>query len=60
VIAVPADLANFVQASAESAGVPFRPLGTVGGASLIVDGLIDIAVPQLTDTHESWFPAFMA
>ncbi|MCJ9752790.1 phosphoribosylformylglycinamidine synthase subunit PurL [Neorhizobium sp. BETTINA12A] len=60
VIAVPADLANFVQASAESAGVPFRQLGTVGGASLIVDGLIDIAVPQLTDTHESWFPAFMA
>lgn len=60
VIAVPADLANFVQASAESAGVPFRPLGTVGGASLIVDGLIDIAVPQLTDAHESWFPAFMA
>jgi phosphoribosylformylglycinamidine synthase subunit PurL len=60
VIAVPADLANFVQANAEGAGVPFRTLGTVAGDSLVVDDLISIAVPQLTEAHESWFPAFMA
>jgi phosphoribosylformylglycinamidine synthase len=60
VIAVPADLANFVQAGAESAGVPFRPLGTVAGDSLAVDDLINIAVSDLSKAHESWFPAFMA
>ncbi|WP_105431752.1 phosphoribosylformylglycinamidine synthase subunit PurL [Neorhizobium sp. T6_25] len=60
VIAVPADLANFVQANAEGAGVPFRTLGTVAGDSLVVDDLISIAVPQLTEAHESWFPTFMA
>ncbi|MNR61008.1 Phosphoribosylformylglycinamidine synthase 2 [compost metagenome] len=60
VIAVPADLANFVQANAEGAGVPFRTLGTVAGDSLVVDDLINLAVLQLTEAHESWFPAFMA
>ncbi|CAN7323110.1 phosphoribosylformylglycinamidine synthase subunit PurL [Neorhizobium tomejilense] len=60
VIAVPADLANFVQANAEGAGVPFRTLGTVAGDSLVVDDLVSIAVPQLTEAHESWFPTFMA
>ncbi|MBP2559014.1 phosphoribosylformylglycinamidine synthase [Neorhizobium galegae] len=60
VIAVPADLANFVQANAEGAGVPFRTLGTVAGDSLVVDDLVNVAVLQLTEAHESWFPAFMA
>jgi phosphoribosylformylglycinamidine synthase len=60
VIAVPADLANFVQAGAESAGVPFRPLGTVSGENLVVDDLINLAVVDLANAHESWFPGFMA
>ncbi len=60
VIAVPADLANFVQANAEGAAVPFRTLGTVTGGSLVIDDLIEIGIPQLTEAHESWFPAFMA
>ncbi|MFD1744096.1 phosphoribosylformylglycinamidine synthase subunit PurL [Rhizobium helianthi] len=60
VIAVSADLANFVRASAESAGVPFRTLGKVGGENLVVDGLVDIAVTKLVNAHESWFPTFMA
>ncbi|MDR6818829.1 phosphoribosylformylglycinamidine synthase [Neorhizobium sp. 2083] len=60
VIAVPADLANFVQANAEGAAVPFRTLGTVAGGSLVIDDLIEIGIPQLTEAHESWFPAFMA
>ncbi|WP_117191223.1 phosphoribosylformylglycinamidine synthase subunit PurL [Rhizobium terrae] len=60
VIAVPADLANFVQASAESAGVPFRPLGAVAGRELVVDDLINVAVEDLAKAHESWFPTFMA
>jgi phosphoribosylformylglycinamidine synthase len=60
VIAVSADLANFVQASAESAGVPFRQLGKVEGDRLVVDDLIDLAVTDLDDAYESWFPGFMA
>lgn len=59
VVAVPADLANFVQANAENAGVPFRPLGTVAGNHLVVDDLVNIPVAELTKTHEGWFPAFM-
>ena len=60
VIAVPAELANFVGASAESAGIPFRRLGTVGGDQLIVDGIVNMAVVDLVNANESWFPAFMA
>ena len=59
VIAVPADLANFVCASAEGAGVPFRRIGTVGGDKLAVDGLLSLPIDQLRRTHESWFPEFM-
>jgi phosphoribosylformylglycinamidine synthase len=59
VIAVPADLANFICASAEGAGVPFRRLGTVGGGALAVDGLLSLSIEQLRNTHESWFPDFM-
>ncbi|WP_137133861.1 phosphoribosylformylglycinamidine synthase subunit PurL [Rhizobium sp. FKY42] len=60
VIAVPADLANFVCASAESAGVPFRQLGNVGGTALQVDDLVNVEVTRLVDAHEDWFPTFMA
>ena len=60
VIAVPADLANFVQANAENAGVPFRALGTVSGDRIVVDTLIDVVVADLSKAHEAWFPAFMA
>ncbi|MCW5706013.1 phosphoribosylformylglycinamidine synthase subunit PurL [Shinella sp.] len=59
VLAVPADLANFLCANAEGAGVPFRRLGTVGGDALVVDGLLSLPIEQLRDTHESWFPDFM-
>ncbi len=60
VIAVSSDLANFVQAGAESAGVPFRRLGTVEGDRLVMDDLIDLDVIALDDAYESWFPGFMA
>lgn len=59
VIAVPADVADFVCINAASAGVPFRRLGTVGGDALVVDGLLTLPVEQLREAHESWFPAFM-
>lgn len=59
VIAVPADLANFVCAGAEDAGVPFRRLGKVEGANLVVDELLNVSVDELRAAHESWFPEFM-
>ena len=59
VLAVPADLANFLSANAEGAGIPFRRLGTVGGDALAVDGLFSLPIEQLRSTHESWFPDFM-
>ncbi|MDO1584532.1 phosphoribosylformylglycinamidine synthase subunit PurL [Rhizobium oryzicola] len=60
VIAVPADLANFVRANAEGATVPFRTLGTVGGNALVIDDLLNVSRDNLTKAHEEWFPTFMA
>ncbi|MFN7091068.1 MAG: phosphoribosylformylglycinamidine synthase subunit PurL [Allorhizobium sp.] len=60
IIAVPADLADFLRASAESAAVPFRRLGAVGGDRLVVDDVVSIAVVDLVNANESWFPAFMS
>ncbi|MNL80945.1 Phosphoribosylformylglycinamidine synthase 2 [compost metagenome] len=59
VLAVPADLANFLQANAEGAGVPFRALGTVGGDSVVIDDLVNVSVADLGAAHEGWFPGFM-
>ncbi|MGG7517605.1 phosphoribosylformylglycinamidine synthase subunit PurL [Allorhizobium undicola] len=59
VVAVPADLANFVCANAEGAGVPFRRLGKVTGSELAIEGVCTIAVDELRKAHESWFPEFM-
>ncbi|MFD1326562.1 phosphoribosylformylglycinamidine synthase subunit PurL [Mycoplana ramosa] len=59
VVTMPADLANFLCANAEGAGVPFRRLGTVEGSSLVVDDLLAVSIEQLRSTHESWFPDFM-
>lgn len=59
VVSVSDELANYVAASAEGAGVPFRILGKVTGDSLSVEGLLSIPVSTLRATHESWFPSFM-
>lgn len=59
VLAVPADIADFVEASAESAGVPFRKLGKAGGDRLLVDDLVNVGVSELVNTNESWFPGYM-
>ena len=60
VIAVPADIANFLQANAEGSAVPFRRLGKVAGERVVIDDIVDITVEDLTIAHESWFPSFMA
>ena len=60
VLAVASDLANFIEASAESAAIPFRKLGKVGGDRLVVDDLVDVGVIDLVNVNESWLPGFMA
>jgi phosphoribosylformylglycinamidine synthase len=59
VLTLPADVADFVCANAEGAGVPFRRLGTVEGENLVVDDLLSLPIQQLRRAHESWFPAYM-
>ncbi len=59
VLTVPADVANFVCANAEGAGIPFRRLGTVEGDALVIDDLLSLPIQQLRHAHESWFPEFM-
>jgi hypothetical protein len=50
---------DYIMASAEGAGVPFRHLGKVSGDSLTINGLFSLPLSTLRATHESWFPAFM-
>ncbi|MCM2292260.1 phosphoribosylformylglycinamidine synthase subunit PurL [Allorhizobium sp. BGMRC 0089] len=59
VITVPTDLANFITANAEGAGIPFRRLGKVQGDHLAIADVCTIAVDELRKAHESWFPDFM-
>lgn len=59
VLAVPADLAGYICANAEGAGVPFRQLGTVEGDALVIDDLVSVSIDRLRSAHESWFPEFM-
>ncbi|WP_416355483.1 phosphoribosylformylglycinamidine synthase subunit PurL [Aureimonas phyllosphaerae] len=58
VVAVPAEAAEAV--AAELGSLPHRRLGTIGGTSLEVDGVLSVAVSDLTVAHESWFPNFMS
>ncbi|PYE89746.1 phosphoribosylformylglycinamidine synthase subunit PurL [Phyllobacterium leguminum] len=59
-IAATPEMARLITLNAEGAGVPFRTLGTVGGAALVVNGVLDVTVDALTKAHEGWFPAYMA
>jgi phosphoribosylformylglycinamidine synthase len=59
VLTLPVDVADFVCANAEGAGVPFRRLGTVEGENLVVDDLLSLPIQQLRNAHESWFPDYM-
>ncbi|WP_279479748.1 phosphoribosylformylglycinamidine synthase subunit PurL [Aureimonas sp. SK2] len=58
VIAVPASAAEAV--ASELSSLPHRRLGTAGGSALRIDGVLSVAVSDLTVAHESWFPAFMS
>lgn len=59
-VAANPEMARLLTLNAEGAGVPFRTLGTVGGASLVVEGVLDVTVDALAEAHEGWFPAYMS
>ncbi len=61
VITVPVDLANFLQANAADAGVPFNVLGSVTGTKLDFRGSahLDVDVSAMKSAHDAWFPTYM-
>ena len=52
--------AQAVLQAAETAGVPARIVGVVGGASLTLPGGGAISVDALKATNEAWLPGYMA
>ncbi|MDQ1601446.1 MAG: phosphoribosylformylglycinamidine synthase subunit PurL [Actinomycetota bacterium] len=57
VVAVPADRVADLEASASSYGVPVTRLGNTGGETLVVQGVLTVAVDELRAAHEGTFPA---
>jgi hypothetical protein len=46
-----------VRERAEHAGVPARVIGKAGGASLVVEGLLDLSVREVTESWRRALPA---
>ncbi len=60
VVAVPADRVADLEASASSYGVPVTRLGTTGGETLAVQGVLTVGVDELRTAHEATLPALFA
>jgi phosphoribosylformylglycinamidine synthase len=60
VVAVPADRVADLEASASSYGVPVTRLGTTGGETLLMQGVLTVAVDELRAAHEGTLPALFA
>ena len=59
-LALDPDAAGTVLSEAAEAGVPVRRIGTVGGASLKVKWLFEVALEDLEAAHEGWFDRYMS
>ncbi len=59
VVTVAAEAVAAVLADAAGANVPVLALGRTGNAALTLPGEAPIAISNLTEAFESWFPAFM-
>jgi phosphoribosylformylglycinamidine synthase len=57
---IAADDAQALIAQANAAGLAAAAIGKAGGQSLAVEGLLDLPLTDLRETHEGWMPAFMA
>ena len=56
VVAVPADRLDALLAAASSYGVPVTRLGTTGGESLAVQGVLEVGLDELRTAHEGTLP----
>ncbi len=59
VTASPAEASKLI-VDAAMAGVPATAIGAVGGDALVIGEHLNVAVADLRDRHESWFPGYMS
>jgi phosphoribosylformylglycinamidine synthase subunit PurL len=57
VVAVPQDRAADLEARASSHGVPVTRLGSTGGGSVAVQGILEVGIDELRTAHEGTLPA---
>jgi phosphoribosylformylglycinamidine synthase len=55
-VCVSADSAGQVRQRADQAGVPVTVLGTAGGERFVVDGLVDLSVPEMVEVWRTALP----
>ncbi len=60
VMAVAADKLDDIQEAAQSTNIPFKVIGTVGGDNLVVTDKVNVAVSDLKNAHESFFPEYFS
>ena len=60
VIAAPFAEAEKIVEEARAAYIPVAELGKTGGDAIVINGKDMVTLAKLRDTHEGWFPRFMA
>ena len=60
ILTVDKEWADMFAANSEGSGVAFTRLGSVGGIHLKIGDYISISVDDMRNTHEAWFPQYMA
>ena len=58
-LAVPAASLGAVLSRAQAAGVPARKVGGADGATISVEGVLDVPLHALREANEAWMPRFM-
>jgi phosphoribosylformylglycinamidine synthase len=56
VLCVTPDQAGQVRQRADQAGIPVTLLGTAGGERFVIDGLVDLSVPEMVDAWRTALP----
>jgi phosphoribosylformylglycinamidine synthase II len=60
ILTVDDEWADMFAANSEGSGVAFTRLGSVGGLHLKIGDYISISLDDMQNTHEAWFPNYMA
>ncbi len=59
-VTCPSDGIGAVLRAAMSTKLAVSPIGTVGGDTLICEGVMAVPLAKLRQGYENWFPAFMS